>query len=204
MPIITNLVQTRGPYPRIRVYLDGRYAFSVELEAGRHLKKEQHLSEEELEDLARASQGERALAMAMRMLVRRPYSRQEIEQRLAQKHFDQETIVRTLDALAARGLLDDAGFARFWCENRDAFRPRSRALVALELRRKGIAAVTINEATVGMDDEASAFQAGEKKARTLGQADHDTFYRRLGDYLRRRGYNYDVIKITVDKLWQIR
>lgn len=202
MLIITKLVKTGGLNPRMRVYLDGQPAFSLELGIADGLSEGQHLSESEFEGLVRASERERAMAAAMRALACRPYSLREMEQKLAQKQFGGETISYTVDNLSARGLLNDGEFAQFWCENRDTFRPRSKALVGLELRRKGVAADAINEATAGMDDEASAFQAGAKKAKTLKQADRNTFYRRLGDYLGRRGYNYAVIQLTINKLWQ--
>lgn len=164
----------------------------------------QQLSEREFESLVCTNEGERVLAVALRALVRRPYSRQEMEQKLSQKQFSAEMVMRALDNLTERGLLNDVEFARFWCENRDAFRPRSRALVGLELKRKGVAPEDIRAATADMDDEASALQVGAKKAKMLGKADCNTFYRRLGDYLRRRGYNYEVIQATVKKLWQTR
>ena len=204
MPTITKLVRTQGPHPGVRVYLDGRYAFCLAPEIASCLKKDQQLSETELEGLVRAGEGENALTTALYLLSRRPHSCREMEQKLIRKQYDDETVAKTLEHLTARGLLDDSEFARVWCENRDAFRPRSRAFVGQELRSKGVAAEDIEAATAGLDDEASALQAGEKRARTLRQADHDTFCRRLGDYLRRRGYNYEVIKITVNKLWQTR
>ena len=204
MPTITRLVITKGPYPRVRIYLDGCYAFSLEPEAAVNLKKEQHLSEAELERIARTNERERALAAALRALVRRPHSCRETEPKLARKQFDAETVAGTIADLVARGLLDDTEFAHFWCENRDAFRPRSRAFVGLELRRKGVTADVVGAATAGMDDETGALRAGEKRAKVLGQVDRDTFRRRLGDYLRRRGYNYDVIEKTINELWQAR
>jgi regulatory protein len=74
--------------------------------------------------------------------------------------------------------------------------------VGLELRRKGVTPEIADEATEGLDDEASALRVGGKKAKTLARLDYDTFYRRLGDYLRRRGYNYEIIQKTVRKLWK--
>jgi regulatory protein len=176
----------------------------LEREAAAGLKAEQYLSEAELERLLRANEGERALAVALRLLARRPHSRREMAHKLARKQFDEETVEHTLNHLTARGLLNDAEFARLWCENREAFRPRSRAFIGLELRGKGLTAEDIKAATADLDDEASALQAGEKRARILRQADHETFCRRLGDYLRRRGYNYEVIQKTINQLWQAR
>jgi regulatory protein len=202
MPTITKIVNTEGRHPRTRVYLDGRYAFSLEPESAIRLKEEQELTEAEIENLVRDNEKQQALASAYRSLSHRPHSTQEIKQKLVRKQFGEETVDRALAELTSRGLLNDAEFARFWRENREAFRPRSSSFVGLELRRKGVPAETAGEATSGMDDETSALKLGEKKAKTLARADYDTFCRRLGDYLRRRGYNYEVISKTIKELWK--
>jgi regulatory protein len=202
MPTITKIVKTEGRHPRTRVYLDGRYAFSLEPESAIRLKEEQELTEYEIETLVRDNEKQQALTSAYRSLSHRPHSAQEIKQKLIRKQFGEETVDRALADLTSRGLLNDAEFARFWRENREAFRPRSSSFVGLELRRKGVPAETAGEATSGMDDEASALKLGEKKAKTLARADYDTFCRRLGDYLRRRGYNYEVISKTIKELWK--
>jgi SOS response regulatory protein OraA/RecX len=36
----------------------------------------------------------------------------------------------------------------------------------------------------------------------LPLADYQSFRRRLGEYLRRRGFNYEVINHTVERVWQ--
>lgn len=201
MPIITKLVNTEGRHPKTRVYLDGRYAFSLEPEAAVRLREDQEVTADDVERLTLDNAKQRALASAYRSLSRRPHSAQEIKQKLMRKQFGEETIDRTLADLTARGLINDAEFALFWRENREAFRPRSRTFVGLELRQKGIPSDVAGEATSGMDDAGSALRLGQKKAKTLAKADYDTFSRRLGDYLRRRGYNYDVIQKTVRELW---
>jgi regulatory protein len=202
MPTITKLVKTEGRHPRTRVYLDGRFAFSLEPETAAHLKEEQEIAAVDIETLIKDNDKQRALASAYRSLAHRPHSVQEIRQKLVRKQFGEETIDRTLADLTAHGLLNDVDFARFWRENRESFRPRSRTFVGLELRRKGVPADIAGEATTGMNDEASALIVGGKKAKTLARADYDTFYRRVGDYLRRRGYNYDIISKTIKELWK--
>ena len=202
MPTITKLVNTEGRHPRTRVYLDGRFAFSLEPETAVHLKEDQEISEDDVEKLIRDNDKQRALASAYHSLSHRPHSTQEIKQKLARKQFGEETIDRAMAHLTNLGLLNDADFARFWRENRESFRPRSSTLIGMELRHKGVPPEIAGEATADMDDEASALRVGEKKAKSLARVDYDTFYRRLGDYLRRRGYNYDIISKTIKQLWQ--
>jgi regulatory protein len=187
---------------RIRIFLDGRYAFSLEAEAALGLREGQELGGETARGLVDKNEELRALAACYRSLAQRPHSEQELRQQLSRKHFALGAINNVIADLKARRLLDDAEFARFWCENRETFRPRSRQLTGLELRQKGVPAEVAAEATAGMDDAESAFRAGAKKAKLLARADYETFLRRMGDFLRRRGYGYETVKATVDRLWR--
>jgi SOS response regulatory protein OraA/RecX len=49
-----------------------------------------------------------------------------------------------------------------------------------------------------------AVEAGARKARALGMLDYSTFRERLAAFLQRRGFSYDVIGPTVERLWQER
>jgi regulatory protein len=109
-----------------------------------------------------------------------------------------------LARLKERGLVDDIAFARFWRENRENFRPRSRRLIELELKQKGVDAETIAEATAGVDDEPSAYRAAQRKARSLAHLDHSSFRKHLGDFLKRRGFDYELVNRTIDRVWQER
>ena len=41
-------------------------------------------------------------------------------------------------------------------------------------------------------------------ADSLPKDDYQTFRRRLGEYLRRRGFGYEVIETTLERVWQER
>jgi len=53
-----------------------------------------------------------------------------------------------------------------------------------------------------VDDDESAYQAALRKARNLPLSDYQSFRRRLGEYLKRRGFGYGVINHTVERIWQ--
>jgi regulatory protein len=100
------------------------------------------------------------------------------------------------------GLVDDMEFAQFWQDNRQAFSPRSSSLTRLELRRKGVAEEVISQVVTPASDGEGAYRAALGKARRLPVSDYQSFRRRLGEYLRRRGFSYGVINNTVQQLWQ--
>jgi regulatory protein len=203
MAVITRLVASNGRAKKVRVYLDGKYAFSLEadmvLESG--LRVDQDLSEPKINKLARQNDLRRALAAANRLLSSRPRSERELRQKLAQKGLDATTVDESLKYLKEHGLVDDTAFARYWAENRAAFSPRSQHLIQLELRQKGVTADVAEETSSEVDDEAAAYAAGAKRASRLEMSDYEEFRRRLGEYLRRRGFGYDVINRSVKRLW---
>ena len=100
--------------------------------------------------------------------------------------------------------MDDMAFAQFWKDNRESFSPRSQWLTRLELRQKGIADGIIAQVVDTVDDNHSAYQAALGKVRSLPLSDYHRFRRRLGEYLRRRGFNYGVINHTVERVWKER
>ena len=149
-----------------------------------------------------ASQQQAPLDAAYRYLGYRPRSEFEVRVCLERKGFGRRTIESTLSTLKAKGLLDDLAFARFWRESRESSSPRSRAALRRELRQKGIDPDVVAEALDGVDEEAAAYRAAQKKAARLGTADHDDFRSKLSAVLRRRGFSYEVTEHTVHRLWQ--
>ena len=149
-----------------------------------------------------ASHQQSPLDVAYRYLSYRPRSEFEMGVWLERKGFGRRTIESTLLALKAKGLLDDLAFARFWRESRETSSPRSRAALRSELRQKGIDPDIMAEALDGVDEEAAAYRAAQKKAARLGRVDRDAFCARLSAVLRRRGFSYEVTEHTVNRLWQ--
>lgn len=74
-----------------------------------------------------------------------------------------------------------------------------------ELQLKGVERDVIDEMVDDEQDETFAYQAAQKKARSLlnqSAMDFNTFRNKLGPFLQRRGFNYDVIKRVVHTLWE--
>ena len=206
MSQITDLREGKGREKRINIYLDGRFAFSLgaEVAAKENLQVGQELSDDQIEALTGSDQLQRCLGAAYRYLSYRPRSEAEITERMQRRGFGRETVDAAIARLREQALIDDEAFARFWKENRESFSPRSRWLTERELRQKGVLNEAIEHVVAGMDDDENAYQAALQKTRCGTPADYQSFRRRLGDYLRRRGFNYEVIGHTVEKVWQER
>ncbi|MDD5037827.1 MAG: RecX family transcriptional regulator [Dehalococcoidales bacterium] len=203
---ITTLRGGRNRQKRVNVFLNGKSAFGLEAELAirEGLYVGQELSPGQVEMLVRSDHFHRCLNAATRYLGYRPRSESELRKKLQQRGFDEDDINIVIGKLKEQGLVNDTAFAQFWKDNRESFSPRSQRLTRLELRRKGLANDVIDPVVDVIDDEDSAYRAALSKARSLSQSDYSTFYRRLGEYLKRRGFSYDVIKHTVERIWQER
>ena len=144
---------------------------------------------------------EKATGVALRYLAHRPRSVGEMRQRLA-KQFDSSVVEAVVGRLLHQGLLDDEAFARTWQEGRGRIRPRGRALIRWELLQKGVPAEVADQAVREVDDEETALLAGRRYLRRLQGMEYPLFRRKMGPYLQRRGFESEVIRRTLHRLWQ--
>jgi regulatory protein len=201
---VTALRAGRGRKKRVNIFLDGKFAFSLDAEvaAKEGLEVEQMLSVERIEALARSDHLHRCFNAAVHYLSYRPRSEPELRERLHRRGFDGDSVETVITRLKKQCLVDDIAFAQFWRDNREAFSPRSQWLTKLELRRKGVANDIIDQVVDTIDDEDSAYRAALRKARSLPHSDEQSFRRRLGEHLKRRGFSYGVINHIVEQIWQ--
>jgi regulatory protein len=203
MTKVTALRTGRGQQ-RVNIFLDGKFAFNLEAEVAikEGLQVGQELSSSQVEALARSDHFHRCLNAAVHYLSYRPRSESEIREQLQRRGFEGDSIEAVIARLKEQGLVNDIAFAQFWKDNRESFSPRSQWLTKIELRRKGVTTDVIDQIVTEVDDVANAYRAALSKARGLSLSDYQGFRRRLGDYLKRRGFDYGVINHTVERIWQ--
>lgn len=204
MKKITAINVGRGRKKRVNISLDGKFAFSLEAEVAvkEGLEVGQELNTSQIEAMAKSDHFHRCLNAAARYLSYRPRSESELRGRLHRRGFDSNSIKAVITKLKEQGLVDDIVFAQFWKDNRQSFSPRSQRLTKLELRQRGVASDIIDQVVNVADDDDSAYRAAQGKARGLSLSDYRNFRNRLGEYLKRRGFDYGVINRTVERLWQ--
>jgi regulatory protein len=118
-------------------------------------------------------------------------SRDELARALDAKAVPVDVACTALDRFEEIGLIDDQAFAEAWVESRQATRGLSRRALAVELRRKGIAADLIQETVSGIDpDRERAIARGlvDRKLAGTRRLDGATRFRRLASALARKGY----------------
>jgi len=186
----------------MNVYLDGDFAFGIAQIVGAWLQVGEELDEEKAHQLIRADAFETAMQKALNYLSYCPRSLKDVHDSLVAKEYDEEIIIQVLERLQQGGYVEDRNFARIWVENRNTFRPRSRRMLAVELKHKGVAEEIINETLAEQtDDEKAAYDAASRYARRLMGLDWLMFRDRLGAFLIRRGFSYGTSASVVRMVW---
>jgi regulatory protein len=186
---------------RVNIYLDGEFYFGLARITAAWLRVGQELDEKKIEQLQAEDARERALQQALLFLSYRARSESEIRKNLQKHEIPEAVIEETLERLRSNKLADDDQFARAWVENRSTFRPRSRRMMAMELRHKGLDDEATRSALVNVDDEALAYEAASKRAARLKGLERSEFKTKLSGFLARRGFSYSVIAPVVTRIW---
>ncbi|GAI91153.1 unnamed protein product, partial [marine sediment metagenome] len=137
----------------------------------------------------------RAREYALKFLEYRERSEQEIRKRMAKKEYDGRLIKETIEFLKNHNLLNDRRFARMWTESR-LRRNYGRWKVQADLNEKGIDREIIEEVLresySNVDEIQIALDLIQKKWPFLKEG-NDAPLRRVSDFLKRRGFSFEVI-----------
>ncbi len=186
---------------RYNLYIDNHFALGLSAIVALNIRVGQELAPEDVQGLAKAEQLEQAHEYALRRLETRPRSEQEIARALAGKKFPEEVVTQVVTRLRDANLLSDRDFAKFWVENREGFKPRSARALKYELRQKGVPNDEIKRAVKNLDEEERALRAARPKAERWKGLDAAEFKTKLSAFLARRGFDYQVTRSAVSKLW---
>ncbi len=115
--------------------------------------------------------------------------------------YSNSVIEDTVKKLKELQLLDDEQFARSWVESRS--RKKGIKVIKQELFYKGISREIIEEVyrqqATGNSESETAEKLLEKKLRVWKNLEPQKFKQKAYDFLMRRGFEYEVIKIVVEK-----
>jgi regulatory protein len=150
---------------------------------------------------------EKYLNKAYHFLSFRPRSEKEVRDSLHKKKASTEIIERVITSLKEHKFLNDEDFARWFIENRLRFNPKGIRIIKMELKQKGVDREIIDQAIASLSkDEDSALQNDLESARKLVEKklpkykdlDKQIIYQKLGAFLARRGFDWDIIKKSID------
>jgi regulatory protein len=199
---ITALKLQKRNHQRVNVYLDGEYAFGLARILAAWLAVGTELSDEKIAQLQAEDQREMAYQRALNLISFRPRTEVEIRQNLRRHNMEEETIQYVLERLKDNGLVNDAGFAQIWVDNRAELRPRSRRALAFELKQRGVDSAIIEQTLDKVDDSAMAYQAAHRQAHKIKNYEWREFRLKMLRYLAQRGFAYEDSAEAARRIWE--
>jgi len=135
-----------------------------------------------------------ARLVALRLLGRRDYTREELRRKLSDRGFPHDEIDSTLDRLREEGFQDDARAARAFVRTATHIKGRGPLRIRQELKARGVNAETISSATAGLTPEQvreaiEQILTRKKVSHPIPMAERQ----RLFQHLVRRGFPADAI-----------
>jgi regulatory protein len=207
---ITRIEKQKKRQSRVNVYADDEFLIGISLETliRLGLRKGDEITPATLAVIQKTEEQHGAHAAALRLLSVRPRAEKELRDRLREKEFGDEEISKTLAALKASGLINDAELARSMIRNARTLKPTGRVALAQKLLKLGIDKATVmgalDELLGAPDQREDALRAAEaflKRARKASTPDESKKLRqRLGSFLLRRGFPWDVASPVVKKV----
>lgn len=194
-------IQAQRKQGRVNIFLDDSFSLAVYDEAlvDFNLYKGRELTDAEISTLKDQDDEAKCLAKAYHLLSFRPRSEAELKKRLTEKH-SESLATKALKKLKKNGYVDDAAFIDFWIENRAG--SRGPKLLTAELLKKGVEKnLILEKLDQGNEDITyqNALNLVEGKPR-FKKIDKKYAYKKIGPYLARRGYSYEIIKKVIKNL----
>jgi regulatory protein len=207
VPIITRIAEQKRNEHRRSIYVDGAFAFAVNLSviAKFSLHVGQSLTAEEIERIGQGEQRQKCFDKAIDLVSRRPHGRDELRKKLARKQeWGGPLIDGVLDDLTRLNYLNDARFATQSAEAAAGVKRQGRNRAMMELLRKGVGRETARHAVEKVyeatDSLAIARDLARRKLPSLKRLEPAVAKRRLYGVLLRRGFEYETVRPVVDEV----
>jgi len=184
---------------RVSVFLDGEFAFGLDrsIALKYDLKEGKFLSQEEIDHVLLEEERRKAKEQAFRWLAVRDRSVKEIKDKFREKGYDPSIVQWVIQELKRLHLLDDRAFAEAYVRNRLIHRPCGAYVLKEELKQKGISdeiiAAAVEEGYEETPPLELARQLVRKRWNRYRSLESEKARRRLTDFLRRRGFDWETI-----------
>lgn len=197
---ITDITPQVHNKQRKSIFVDGKYAFSLDEIDCIKLKIGDSITKDEIEKLNVESNLSKARSKALDYLSRAPHTKHDLGIKLKNKGYDEQIIDLALDDLEQMGLIDDMEYATLYIEmaKEKCYGPSK---IRYELSHHGVSCDIIDQ-VVQKDGGTDAMQLTElllTKYRGCDFSDIKVKQRAIR-YLASRGFNFDIINEAIRKI----
>lgn len=204
MPTVTKISEQKKRQNRRNIFLDGRFAFGVNLNvvARFRLRVGMELSAQEVTEIEAGEVRQECFDKGLEYLSQRLHSHAELSKKLSRRGYGEAVTHSVLEDLQRLGYLDDERFAKTKAMSMAERKHHGRRRAFMELRKAGVkqdvAERALDEVYETSDSVAVAKELAMKQAPRLRKLDPLVARRRLVGMLMRRGFDYETIKPVVE------
>ena len=200
MPTITAIKPQKNK-KGVNIYLDGKFAFRIGLEGfvKSRLKIEQKISDKRIKEIISEAKFQEVYSKLLNFVTMRPRSESEIKSWMVKKKVNEILKDKLIKKIKKLGLADDGKFARWWIEQRLAFKNKSLFDLKNELRAKGIKKEVVEDilAEVNIDELSSAKKLVEKNMYKWSRFPERIAKQKINGFLSRKGFSWETIRKVI-------
>lgn len=197
--IVTSVEEQRNNKNRYSVFIDGRYAFSVDDETlfKSGLKAGDEITEDFADSLIYYAQYMSCKEYGFRLVSQKMYTEGMLREKLTEKKFDAEITDAVCIKFRELGLIDDEAYARAYISDASKLKNKGKRLIMTELMRRGVDKELINELLEDFENPVGLEKIIAKKLNGVSP-DRKTLNRLFAACMR-KGYNSEEIKRALKK-----
>lgn len=143
---------------------------------------------------------EQPIKFAIKYLSYQPRTIYQMREYIEKKGFCQDIVNKTIEFLLEQKYLNDKDFAELFIAGRAKNNPKSKFALGYELAKKGVNSSISDAILEQYDDQKLALQAVSSKIAAWRNLDKETFKKKVMNFLRYRGFNYDICFSTFTHL----
>lgn len=182
---------------RVNIYVDDKFAFglSEDLLFKYSLHIGDTIDDEFIQDILLAEELTKTINFCLKLLTFRQRSKEELVRSLRRKGFEEFYIEKAIDYCKENNYINDTEFTRSFIQDKVNLNKYGSDRIKYELLNKGVSKDII-ERELDIDEELEYNQAinlATKKLKSYEGQDYNTIYRKLGGFLQRKGYSYDIV-----------
>ncbi len=200
--IITSIEVNKSVATMAVVYVDDTISFCLPQKRIKALDlyKGKDITPETLEFILNYEVLDAAKCSAVKYLAFKLRTSYEVEQKLSELGYNEETINKVIYCLIQIDYINDYKYAIKYINEKTKLQPKSMKMLSMELSYKGITDNTINNAfeEIQLDEDRIAFKLIEKKFSKTTSFDEKTL-QKMRSFLANRGFNFQQISRVISK-----
>lgn len=197
-------IESQKDKTRVNIYIDDKFAFGIseEIRFRNNLSVGQDITDEFIQDILLYEEQFKATNYALNLLSYRQRSEKEIYDSLKRKGYEDQFIYTAIEYCKENKYIDDLTFARSFINDKVNLNKLGPNRIKYELVNKGISQDIIDKTLriSSKDEYDTAIILARKKFNTYKGQEQNAIYRKLGGYLQRKGYSFDIISKILSEL----